>query len=161
MTYNFRQLKEGKISEIPNASGIYWVIMPETFVMNYMKETDGPKFGKKGRKMAYEINELYKWGEHYREKGTGDYILYIGKAKNLQNRIRQYYEFGYNDEKHHAHEGGRAIWQLENNKELLIKFQECNDEERTETELLDKYILKYGVLPFANRKRGLKKFRLF
>lgn len=161
MEYSFRQLRDGKIEEIPSTSGIYWVIMPLDFSMDYLEETEGRKYGKKGRKMSYEVNKLREWGEHYQKYKQEEGILYIGKAKNLQNRIRQYYEFGYNDEKYHVHEGGRAIWQLRNNKELLIRYQECDNEEKVETELIDKYILEYGVRPYANRKRGLKKYRLF
>lgn len=161
MNYSFRELKEGKIEKIPASSGVYWVLMPESFYMEYMHETDGPLYGKKGKKMSYDISKLQEWGKHYRQEGHGENILYIGKATNLQNRIKQYFEFGYNDEKHHVHEGGRAIWQLKNNKDLLIAYKECREEEREETELLDKYFLKYGALPFANQKRGLKKYRLF
>jgi hypothetical protein len=87
--------------------------MPETFCLKYMKETDGPAYGKKGTKMAYPVHKLEEWGAHYSKADRGGNILYIGKAKNLQNRIQQYLEFGYNDEKYMVHEGGRAIWQLE------------------------------------------------
>ena len=161
MEYSFRQLRDGKIEEIPSTSGIYWVIIPLNFSMDYLEQTEGTQYGKKGRKMSYEVNKLREWGQHYQKNKHEEGILYIGKAKNLQNRIRQYYEFGYNDEKHHVHEGGRAIWQLRNNKELLIRYQECVNEEKVETELIDRYILEHGVRPFANMRRGLKKYRLF
>lgn len=161
MNYSFEELRNGKIREIPAASGVYWVIMPDSFLMEYMKETDGPMYGKKGKKMVYDLAKLQKRGEHYRRSENGGNILYIGKAKNLRNRLKQYYEFGYNEEGYHVHEGGRAIWQLKNNKKLQIAFKECLEEEKEEAELLDKYILKYGALPFGNMRRGKKKYRLY
>lgn len=161
MRYTFQELRDGKINYIPTASGVYWVLMPETFCMKYMEKTDGPIFNKKGKRMAYDIRELIKWGEHYSKSDRGGGILYIGKACNLHDRIKQYYEFGYNDEKYFVHEGGRAIWQLEDNKKLMVMFEECEDEEKFETELIDQYIIKYGNLPFANQRRGAKKYRLF
>lgn len=161
MSYTFKELKTGKINYIPTTSGVYWVSMPETFCMKYREKTDGPEYGKKGKKMAYSISELNEWGKKYLKPNRGGNILYIGKAKNLQKRIRQYFEFGYNDEKYLVHEGGRAIWQLENNKELIVTYKECQNEQKMETELIDKYILEYGEMPFANQRRGLKKYRLF
>lgn len=161
MRYTFNELKDGKIDYIPTVSGVYWVLMPEAFCMKYMEKTDGPIFNKKGKQMAYDICKLVKWGEHYSKPDRGGGILYIGKASNLHDRIKQYYEFGYNDEKHFVHEGGRAIWQLKDNKQLIIMFEECKDEEKIEAELIDKYIMKYGSLPFANQRRGSKKYRLF
>lgn len=111
--------------------------------------------------MAYDLRKLAELGEHYSKSECGGDILYTGKASNLHDRIKQYYEFWYNDEKHFVHEGGRAIWQLEDNKELIIMFEECEDEEKYETELIEKYILKCGSLPFPNQRRGSKKYRLF
>jgi hypothetical protein len=161
MRYTFKELKDGMINEIPTSSGVYWVLIPEKFCIKYMEETDGPTYGKKGNKMAYTIDKLEKWGAHYFKEDRGGNILYIGKATNLQNRIQQYLDFGYNDEKYLVHEGGRAIWQLENNKDLLITYKKCQDEEKIEAELIDKYIMKYGEKPFANQRRGKKQYRLF
>ena len=161
MNYSFEELRNGKIQEIPVTSGVYWVIMPDSFVMEYMKETDGPVYGKRGNKMAYDLAKLQKKGEHYKKPEHGGNILYIGKATNLRNRLKQYYEFGYNEERHYVHEGGRAIWQLRNNKKLQVAYKECSEAEKEETELIDKYMLEYGALPFGNMRRGNKKYKLF
>jgi hypothetical protein len=52
------------------------------------------------------------------------------------------------------HRGGRAIWQIENNKDLLIGYFLCNSPESKEKELLKIYKGQYGVLPLANWKIG-------
>lgn len=82
--------------------------------------------------------------------------MYIGKAggdvNRLKQRIRQLIRYGYG--KVQNHRGGRAIWQIANNRHLLIRYIECNNPEITETKLLVKYQEKYGVLPVANWQIG-------
>ena len=72
----------------------------------------------------------------------------------MRQRIRQYTKHGYGEAKNHI--GGRAIWQLENNKELLIEIVPSDLEpEYLESLLLDEYYLTHNnTLPFANFKKG-------
>lgn len=81
MKYTFEELRNGKIDDIPNASGVYWVLMPETFCMKYMEKTDGPLYNKAGKQMSYDINKLIKWGEHYSKSDCGG-AYYILVARN-------------------------------------------------------------------------------
>ena len=74
----------------------------------------------------------------------------------MRQRIRQYTKHGYGKAKNHT--GGRAIWQLENNKELLIQIESCDtdiDPEAIESILLNEYYLAHNnTLPFANFEMG-------
>jgi hypothetical protein len=104
-----------------------------------------------GRTMLYNRDLLQAKSEN-----SDKDILYIGKAggKNnrLRKRIKQYLKYGIKEANNHM--GGRAIWQLQNNKELLIKYLECDNPEDKERELLQNYLDAYGVLPVANGKIG-------
>jgi hypothetical protein len=91
----------------------------------------------------------------------GTHILYIGKTgvdsgitkATLKKRISAYLRFGLG---HNAnHQGGRYIWQLKNNKDLLIYWRVCIDGEiprSLEKSLLLEFESYYNRLPFANLK---------
>lgn len=103
----------------------------------------------KEKSMLYNIDELLpKFEQSDKEK------LYIGKAggkvNKLKQRIKQFVKYGYGLINNHR--GGRAIWQIENNKKLLLGFVECNNPAKKEKELLSEYHQKHGVLPIANRR---------
>jgi hypothetical protein len=94
-----------------------------------------------------------KWNNILRTKGYEDGLLYIGKAKKssgrgLRKRITEFVKYGYSMVNNHR--GGRAIWQLDNNKELLIKVIECDNPKIVERNELIKYKEIYGEYPFAN-----------
>ena len=168
MKATFEELRNGKISGIPDSPGIYWVKIPNNFNLEIMQNPDGIDMNPK-----YLIENLQMKIKHYllEEKGGG--ILYIGKANNLRERIESYTAFGYNDKRFIKHAGGRAIWYIKNNKQLLVEYIEYKNLiglekdivkqylEKEETEFIDKYIIKYGVLPFGNQIRGKKKYRIF
>ena len=78
-------------------------------------------------------------------------ILYIGKAdgkKGLRQRLKQYMNYGW--DKATNHKGGRAIWQIEDAGLLLLAFEECEDAEVREKQLLADYKAKNGSYPLAN-----------
>lgn len=58
------------------------------------------------------IHELQKnWDD-------GTQIVYIGKAKSLNERLKTYMDFGQG--KAVGHWGGRYIWQIDNVKDLVV-----------------------------------------
>lgn len=154
--YTFEELHNGAIEQIPKVSGVYFVIIPKDFTLVLKEETDGFELTSKGKTSSYPLDKLRPKVEHY---GTGypykSNILYIGKAKDLQRRIEQYVGFRYRDPNLLPHNGGRALWQLENNEKLLVRYLECKEGEdcrEMEKLLLCTYKTKHGAYPFANRK---------
>lgn len=147
-TYTFRELYEQKLyKELPTCGGIYKILLPENFEFIIKSTTDAVD-----GKPPKSVDELTaKWNKI---RNHDDRIVYIGKADNLRRRIRQYTKHGYGEAKNHT--GGRAIWQLENNKELLIEIVPSDLEpEYLESLLLDEYYLTHNnTLPFANFKKG-------
>ncbi len=154
--YTFEELHKGALSEIPTTSGVYFVLMPENYKIAIKEETDGFQLTSKGKTSAYAVEELMKKANHYGNSiPYSSNILYIGKARDLQRRIEQYVGYRYRDLNLFPHDGGRAIWQLENNEKLIIRYLECKENENCrnlEHSLLCTYKEKHGAYPFANWK---------
>lgn len=78
--------------------------------------------------------------------------MYIGKAggerNKLRQRVRQYIRYDFGEVENHR--GGRAIWQIDNSKELLLGYCACENSEAKERELLEQYYKKYKTLPVVN-----------
>lgn len=144
--HSFEQLYNIGFLCIPNKKGLYIVRKPKEINIVFSSNTTAIKEFN-GRSMLYSADMLLAKFERSDKE-----ILYIGKAGGNSNRLRQrisqFVKYGYCLVKNHR--GGRAIWQIANNKTLLLGFMECNDPEKNEKELLKKYLLKYGVLPLAN-----------
>ena len=149
-TFTFRELYEQNLfTELPTCGGIYKILLPEDFEFIIKPTTDAVD-----GKLPKTVEELIaKWNQI---ENHDDRIVYIGKAKKLRQRLRQYTKHGYGKAKNHT--GGRTIWQLENNKELLIQIEPCEadvDPEYIESMLLDEYFLAHNnTLPFANFRKG-------
>ncbi len=154
--YTFEELHNGALDMIPKTSGVYFVIIPEHFKIVIKEETDGYKLTSKGNPSSYPVEQLQRKALHYGiEAPYNSHILYIGKAKDLHRRIEQYVGYRYDVVNLFPHDGGRAIWQLENNEKLMIRYIECKEKmdcRELEHKLLCKYKDKYGAYPFANRK---------
>ncbi len=153
MDYTFKQLHEGALESIPRKSGVYFVLVPEGFILSVKAETDGFKLTSKGEPSEFRVERLEKKLVHYGDYPYSNKIVYIGKAKDLHRRIEQYVGYRYNVPNLFPHDGGRAIWQLKNNEELLVRYQECNvgeDCRKLEKRLICEYKEKYGAFPFAN-----------
>lgn len=154
--YTFEELFEGAIDKIPSSSGVYFVLMPEKFNLVIKAESDGYKLTSKGTSSSFSVDKLKEKTKHYGNlTKPNNHILYIGKAKDLHRRIEQYVGYRYNIPNLFPHDGGRAIWQLENNEKLLIRYMECKNGEDCrdmEHKLLCAYKEKYGAYPFANWK---------
>lgn len=135
---------------VPNEKGIYVVLKPEEMILNLLPTTTAIT-SYNNRNLLYDLDALNK-----KYNNSDKTLLYIGKAggeKNkLKSRIGQLVRYGYGEVDNHR--GGRAIWQIQNNKDLLIGYFLCNEPNSKEKELLEKYKDMYGVLPLANWKIG-------
>ena len=141
--------QHGKLYSIPAESGIYKIYMPSDFEIVISSGTDAVNTYK-GRSLLYPTEKLEdKWSVI--QKADKEGILYIGKADDLRKRITELIEYGYG--KPVPHRGGRAVWQLENNKKLLIEMILCEKPREKERQMLIEYRERYGVYPFANWRK--------
>lgn len=133
-------------SIIPKQQGVYVVLNYNS--NEFLERGNGGFF--KGVDPNVCISELErKW-----VKDT--IIVYIGKAggngvaATLQSRLKQYLDFGKG--KPVGHRGGRYIWQLKDNSQLVIAWKTLTNEEPViiERQLLNMFTDYHGCLPFAN-----------
>lgn len=125
------------------------VLKPENLRINILPTTTAIT-EYKGESMLYDSNML-----NLKYEKSDKNILYIGKAggdNRLRGRIRQLVKYGYCEADNHR--GGRAVWQIENNRGLKIGYFTCNSLESKERELLEIYNRNYDVLPLANWQIG-------
>ena len=143
---SFEQLNRDGFTSIPNEKGIYMVIVPDGFNVIFTEYTTAIS-EYKGQNLIYPTEVLSSKFNNSDQK-----ILYIGKAggntNKLRQRISQFVRYGY--QRASNHRGGRAIWQIKDNKHLLIGYFVFAAPENKERELLQEYANKYGVLPVAN-----------
>lgn len=143
--YTIEEIKEN-YNIIPIENGVYFILNLGNEYISFTSNIENTKY--KGKNLVYEINKLkdkYSKGDKF--------ILYIGKAqrkKGLRKRLKEYVEYGYG--RSTSHRGGRAIWQIENNKQLGICWFKVDNSEIVENQLLKKYKELYGILPVANWK---------
>lgn len=142
---SFEDLHLNGFGAIPIEKGIYAVIVPDFFDVQFLDHTTAIT-NYRGRNLLYLAHVLTtKYNSSDRK------ILYIGKVggvNGLCQRIRQYVRYGYGEARNHR--GGRAIWQIDNNKQLLIGYWICDEPEAKERELLAEYHNRYGTFPVAN-----------
>lgn len=137
-------MKENGCSLIDDAPGVYLILRCSTEPPVFLEKGNGGLF--KGIDPNVTLDVLReKWVE-------GIEILYIGKAgTSLRKRLRQYMRFG--DGIDAPHKGGRYIWQLADNRELLVCWKVLPatvDPEMVEMLTIEKFKDRYGKLPFAN-----------
>lgn len=160
MKKTFSEIKEklnnGGLSKIPDKNGYYIVYKPKNFEIILNPETDAVgSYVKQGEtiNLVYPMEILQTKLEavnSIQDKEFKD-ILYIGKAEGkngLRQRITQFVAYGYRDGNNHR--GGRAIWQIENNKSLLLDYFVCENAEAKEREFLIEFEQKFHIYPFAN-----------
>ena len=79
-------------------------------------------------------------------------VVYVGKGNNIQQRLKQYADFGAG--KPIGHWGGRYIWQLADSDRLIVAWALCGPEETAammEARILRRFKQEHhGRLPFAN-----------
>lgn len=82
---------------------------------------------------------------------AGASIIYIGKADQLQRRIKQYAQFGAG--RPIGHWGGRYIWQVEGCQQLPLAWRalpDGSDARGEEIMLMQEFMTSHGARPFAN-----------
>lgn len=125
---------------VPSERGIYVVLRTAT-TMPVILEVTTARAGS-----PYTVDDLAaRWVE-------GTPVVYIGKAQpigGLRKRLGQYARKGS------SHKGGRAIWQLADQDDLLVAWATTPGEvaEDVEIRYRDAFAAAYGRWPFANRKR--------
>ncbi len=143
----FKELYEEKCHNIPTDNGVYVVTVPSGFQVEFSPYTTA-KGTYKNKCLLYDADLLKA---KYSAVISKD-ILYYGKAnrvKGLRARIWEFAKYGYGECNNHR--GGRAIWQIINNKELLLGYYICSDSESVEGQLLCSYKkVNNNTLPLAN-----------
>ena len=135
-------------STIPNEKGVYLIINPKCETKKFLPKGVGGFFKEKDPNVSMEVL-ANNWVEN-------SCVVYIGQAggngsaATLRKRLKQYLDFGKG--KPVGHYGGRLIWQLENNSELLIawKVLKNDDPKIIERQLINDFADNYGRMPFAN-----------
>lgn len=141
--------------DIPNEEGYYMIYTPSDFIIRIREDTDAIDTYQ-GRSLLYPISILEKkLSDISLIKDDDKYLFYIGKAdksngRGLKKRISEFVNYGYGACNNHR--GGRAIWQIANNKELLLDYIVCQNAAQTESFLLMTYREKHNTYPFANWK---------
>lgn len=128
-------------SEVPREAGIYIVLRTALTPPEILKVTRA-RAGS-----AYPLDDLEaRWV-------PGTPVMYIGKAEakvgGLRKRLGQYARKGS------SHQGGRSIWQLADQDELLVAWALTPGESAEDVEIRYRSAFAdvYERWPFANRKR--------
>jgi hypothetical protein len=130
---------------IPPAGGTYVVLRVKTDEPVFLRANPAGLF--KGRDPTVSLAHLEaNWVDKAR-------VLYIGKAENLDTRVRAMAAFGAGTKS--SHFGGRIVWQLEEAPTLLVAwrhtrfgFEHPLDDE---DDMIRRFRTAYGKSPFANR----------
>ena len=128
-------------ADVPKEAGIYVVLRTATTQPTLLELTHA-RAGS-----SYPLPDLEaRWL-------TETPVLYIGKAEakagGLRKRLGQYARKGA------SHKGGRSIWQLADQDELLVAWVPTPGESAEEVEIRYRaaFAEVYGQWPFANRRR--------
>lgn len=134
------------LSQIPSESGVYIVVRPSRLLPKFRRQSAAGRF--KGLDPTYPVELLRnKWV-------PGAKIIYVGKAgpkakRTLRRRIGELVRFGSGEPV--AHRGGRALWQLEGIWDAQIAWKIIRRDPRdAERQMIAKFKLRYGRLPYAN-----------
>jgi hypothetical protein len=147
---SFEELNRIGFKDIPYEKGLYIVRKPQNMKIEFSSSTTAISIYR-GKNMLYDIDILTS-----KYRNTDQEILYLGKAGGQDNKLKQRiiqlvrYGYGLTDN----HRGGRAIWQISNNKLLLLSFATNEFPEICERKLLKDYLDIYGDLPVANWRIG-------
>ena len=138
----FVRLSGSKAADVPMAPGIYVIYRPSTSQPVFLPTSEAGL-----RRDPSQPTDIVarKWVD-------GAQVIYIGKATSLRKRITQYRRFGAGTSD--AHWGGRYIWQLDDQVELLVAWRVTAAGETpraAETALIGQFMARHsGRMPFAN-----------
>lgn len=138
----FQDLRESALATVPRTEGTY-VVLGQSLPPVFVPESCGGHFKGRNPTVALAVLEA-KWV-------AGTEVLYIGKANNLQRRLRQYADFGAG--RPVGHWGGRFIWQLADSNSLLVAWMRSPQGEMPqvlEADLVAAFKTEHQRLPFAN-----------
>ncbi|QCB96184.1 hypothetical protein E5206_03965 [Arthrobacter sp. PAMC25564] len=149
----FRSFAELELTEIPQAPGIYAVLIPEGVVPRFLATSAGGRFKGKDPSLPGPVLSA-EWVD-------GAEVLYIGKAgagktgkRGLRKRIQEFADFGRGAPV--GHWGGRLIWQLAESQSLVIAWKVLpgSEVDAAEARCHAKFIQRHDRLPFANLVRA-------
>lgn len=135
-------------SIIPHNRGVYMVLYLPYDSPDFLNKGSGGFF--KGMDPNVPVNEL-------KDNWVNDTkVIYIGtagggkSAATLNARIKQLVKFGRG--KSVGHSGGRFIWQIENNQELIVCWKETpvDDPNEVRKHLIRGFKKRYRKKPYAN-----------
>jgi NTP pyrophosphatase (non-canonical NTP hydrolase) len=134
---------------VPDSPGVYLVVRPSETEPLFSPQNPAGHF--KGKDPSLSLDELQaRWVPHSE-------VIYIGKAGggtssgSLRTRLKQYHQFGSG--KPVGHWGGRAVFQLSDWSHCLIAWRSSDEPVELESTMLRAFHERYGMLPFANRRR--------
>lgn len=140
---SFEALIEGELTGVPKTPGIYVVLWEQPRPPTFVAVSCGGHF--KSKNPTVDLQTLNaKWVQ-------GASVIYIGKADQLQRRLKQYARFGAGHPV--GHWGGRYVWQIEGCQHLIVAWQalpDGGDARAEEAKLLQEFVSLYGTRPFAN-----------
>ncbi|MEV7136101.1 hypothetical protein AB0N24_24895 [Arthrobacter sp. NPDC093128] len=145
----FRPFAELEINRIPQAPGIFAVLQPDGFQVQFLAKSTAGVFKKKDPSLT-QTALAAEWVD-------GADVLYVGKAgpgskgnRGLRRQVQEFLDFG--NGKPPGHWDGRLIWQLANAKSLLIAWKElpAGGLNQAEAKYHADFRSEFGRLPFAN-----------
>lgn len=140
---SFTDLRNGGLKQVQQTAGSYAVLV-EGIKPEFIEVSRGGHF--KGKDPTVKIHMLQEKWVH------GAAVAYIGKAENMQRRLREFCRFGAGAAI--GHWGGRYLWQVAGSDDWLVCLKACEDNEtafEAEAALLKDFAEAHGGrLPFAN-----------
>lgn len=145
----FRTFADVDINRIPQAPGIFAVLLPDGFQVQFLGRSTAGVFKKKDPSLPAE--------ELAAEWVDGAEVLYVGKAgpgskgnRGLRRQIQEFLDFG--NGKPPGHWDGRLIWQLAAAGSLIIAWKElpASGLNQAEAAYHAGFREEFGRLPFAN-----------
>ena len=126
---------------VPKTEGVYMILRLKDSTPQFLAVGTGGYF--KGLEPNVGVDVLRdKWVD-------GEPIVYIGKANDINSRLRQYMRFG--SEKNVGHRGGRYIWQLADSDELVVCWKRIENPREVENAMIVDFKNNHnGQRPFAN-----------
>jgi hypothetical protein len=139
---SFGELRDARISGVPQTGGVYVVLRPESIEPRFLDSNPGGRF--KGKDPTVPLESLRSNWVSQAE------VVYIGKAGNLRRRLGEFTRFGAGSPV--GHWGGRLIWQLADAADLLVAWKETPGAlpEAIESQLIAEFRATTGKPPFAN-----------